>query len=279
MKQFLSRLLVAALIASCPLPAFAQSAPPGQFAEVNGIRMHYQILGNGEPLLLLHGFGACGADWADIADALARDYRVIIPDLRGHGWSTNPSNRFTMRQSSEDIAALLDHLGLQRVKAIGISAGGMNLLHLATREPDRLETLILIGAANHYPQQAIDILEQVEWESLPPFLKDMYRTCASRGDDQVRELVRQFGALPDQDGDMAFTPEQLQTIRARTLIVHGDRDEFFPVAVLIEMYRAIRGAQLWIVPNGDHVPIYGARTPEFLRITRAFLRDPGSSPE
>ncbi|HET9426940.1 MAG TPA: alpha/beta hydrolase [Allosphingosinicella sp.] len=279
MKPVVARLLVAFLIGLCPLPAFAQSGPPGQMVELNGIRMHYQVRGTGEPLLLLHGFGACGADWAEVADVLAEDYRVIIPDLRGHGWSTNPSDRFTMRQSSEDIAALLDHLGLQRVKAMGISAGGMNLLHLATREPDRIETLVLIGASTHFPQQTIDIMRQSRWENLPPFLQDMYRSCASRGDAQARELVRQFGALKDNEGDMAFTPEMLGSIRARTLIVHGDRDEFFPVSIPVDMYRSITGSQLWIVPNGDHVPIYGDRTAEFLRLTRAFLRGPGTAPQ
>jgi len=271
MRQMIARLLMALMIGLCPLPALALAQPPGQIVELNGIRMHYQVRGSGEPLLLLHGFGACGADWGEIADVLARDYRVIIPDLRGHGWSTNPSNRFTMRQSSEDIAALLDHLGLERVKAMGISAGGMNLLHLATRQPDRIETLVLIGASTHFPEQTIEIMRNAAWENLPPFLQDMYRTCASRGEAQARELARQFGALKDNEGDMAFTPDMLGTIRARTLIVHGDRDEFFPVAIPAEMYRSIPGSQLWIVPNGDHVPIYEERTPEFLRIARAFL--------
>lgn len=273
-RRLLSLFLGFLISASCTWPASAQQRAPGQIVEVNGLQLHYQEKGSGEPLLLLHGFGACGADWGAIADELARDYRVIIPDLRGHGWSTNPTNRFSMRQSSEDIAALLDHLGLEQVKAMGISAGGMNLLHLASREPDRIETLVLIGASTHYPDQALGILRQVTWENLPPFLQNMYRECASRGDAQARELVRQFGALPDQEGDMAFNPATLQRIRARTLIVHGDRDEFFPVAIPVDMYRAIPGSQLWIVPDGDHVPIFGERTAEFLRIVRAFLRGP-----
>ena len=263
------------IICFCWAPvANAQSRAPGQIVEINGVQLHYEEQGSGEPLLLLHGFGACGADWGAIADELARDYRVIIPDLRGHGWSTNPTNRFSMRQSSEDIAALLDHLGLEQVKAMGISAGGMNLLHLASREPDRIENLVLIGASTHYPDQALGILRQVTWENLPPFLQSMYRECASRGDAQARELVRQFRALPDQEGDMAFTPATLQRIRARTLIVHGDRDEFFPVAIPMGMYRAIPESQLWLVPDGDHVPIFGDRTAEFMRIVRAFLRGP-----
>ena len=271
---------LALLIGLGPVSASAptSASPPGHMVDVNGVRIHYQEQGSGEPLLLLHGFGACGDDWNGIAEVLARDYRVIIPDLRGHGWSTNPSNRFTMRQSSEDIAALLDHLGLARVKAMGISAGGMNLLHLASRQPDRIEALVLIGATTHYPRQAVDILRGASFDALPPFLQDMYRQCAARGEVQARELARQFGTLVDQEGDMAFTAETLRPIRARTLIVHGDRDDFFPVEIPVDMYRWIAGSQLWVVPEGDHVPIYGERTPEFLRVTRAFLRGPDPRP-
>jgi pimeloyl-ACP methyl ester carboxylesterase len=71
---------------------------------------------------------------------------VIIPDLRGHGWSTNPAKTFTHRQSAADVLALLDHLALKRVRAMGISTGGMTLLHVATRQTDRIDAMVLIGA-------------------------------------------------------------------------------------------------------------------------------------
>ncbi len=105
--------LAAGALASAGI-AQAPRAAPGTLVELNGITMHYEERGSGEPLLLLHGFGMCGqGDWGSIADELAKNYRVILPDLRGHGWSTNPSNAFTMRQSAEDIRALLDRLGLR----------------------------------------------------------------------------------------------------------------------------------------------------------------------
>jgi len=254
-----------------PSPLAAQPRTPGHIVQLNGLDMHYEERGSGDPLLLLHGFGSCGADWRAIAEAMSRHYRVITVDLRGHGWSTNPANSFSMRQSADDIAALLDRLGLRRVRAMGISAGGMTLLHLANRQPDRIEALVLIGATTHVPDEARAIMRAVSPESLPPPVLEMFRTCATRGDTQVRALIGQFHAFKDSRDDMAFTPATLGTIRARTLIVHGDRDEFFPVSIPVEMYRAIRGSELWIVPEGDHVPIYGERTAEFLRVTRLFL--------
>ena len=276
MRGFLITALALALLAvTSPALAQRRTAAPGKLVELNGITLHYEERGTGEPLLLLHGFGMCGkGDWGAIADELAKNYRVILPDLRGHGWSTNPSGNFTMRQSAEDIRALLDRLGLKHVRAMGISAGGMTLLHLATKYPDRLSAMAVIGATTHFPEQARALMRGSAAAALPKEVLDMFGQCASRGDGQVRELLGQFNGFKDSHEDMNLTPPYLATIKARTLIVHGDRDEFFPVAIPVEMYQAIPGSQLWIVPGGDHVPIYDARTPEFLRIARKFLIAP-----
>ena len=275
MNGFFKAALALAIVA-LPAPALAQTGtPPGKLVDLNGITLHYEERGQGEPLLLLHGFGMCGpGDWGEIADELAKDYRVIMPDLRGHGWSTNPSNVFTMRQSAEDIRALLDKLGLKGVRAMGISAGAMTLLHLATKYPDRLDAMVLIGGTTYFPEQARQVLESAA--AAPPRKEEMefLSRCASRGEPQVRALMGQFLAFRDSHEDMNLTPPYLATIKARTLIVHGDRDEFFPVEIPVEMYRSIPKSQLWIVPNGDHVPIYGPRTAEFLRIVRSFLTAP-----
>lgn len=260
-------------LATLGYPAAAQpAAPPGKLVSVNGIKLHYEERGSGQPLLLLHGFGSCGpSDWAGIADELAKTNRVILPDLRGHGWSTNPAGKFTMRQSAEDILALLDALGIRRIRAMGISAGGMTLLHLATKYPDRIDAMVVIGATTHFPEQARKTMRLIGASPLPKEVQEAFDQCASRGDRQVSELMRQFVGFQHSHEDMNLTPPYLATIKARTLIVHGDRDEFFPVAIPVEMYNAIPGSQLWIVPNGDHVPIYGAREPEFLRVTKGFL--------
>ena len=270
---FATALLVGS--ASMTPPVLAQTDPPGELVPVNGIEMHYQERGSGEPLLLLHGFGGCGNEWRPFADVLARQYRVISVDLRGHGWSTNPANAFTMRQSGEDIAALLDKLGIEKTKAMGISAGGMTLLHLATRHPEKIEAMVLIGASTHFPAETRGITRNSTWDNLPPPVQQFFTGCAMRGGDQVEQLLSQFRGFSNSYEDMTFTPPTLGTIKARTLIVHGDRDEFFPVEIPVAMYRAIPGSELWIVPEGDHVPIYDERMPEFLRVTQKFLARPG----
>jgi len=109
---------------------------------LNGFEMYYEVRGEGEPLLLLHGGMGIGNDWRHIFAADPDGYRVIVPDLRGHGRSTNPAERFTFRQCGRDILALLDHLQIARTKAIGMSMGAKTLLHVATMQPDRVAAMV-----------------------------------------------------------------------------------------------------------------------------------------
>ena len=268
MRRF-AWLLVVALGTVPAGPARAQDSTV-QRARVNDMEMAYRVRGTGEPLLLLHGFGGCSLQWEPVIERLSAQYRLIIPDLRGHGGSTNPGKTFTHRQSAEDVAALLDRLGLRRVRAMGISTGGMTLLHLATKHPDRLEAMVLIGATSYFPEEARAIMRQAAREPRSPSPRE--RSCAVRGEEQFRELQREFSAFQNSYDDMNFTAPFLGTIKARTLIVHGDRDGFFPVHIPVEMYRAIPGSALWIVPNGGHVPIFGPRTEQFLEVALDFLR-------
>jgi len=261
------RIAMAAVMAALLLDA--QDAP-GKTAAINGIEMYYEVYGQGKPLVLLHGFGSSGSAWKRWIGDFGKEYRLIIPDLRGHGRSTNPSNVFTHRQSARDIFALLDLLGIRTCSAMGISTGGMTLLHMATAQPERLESMVLIGATIYFPEQAREIMRRRTPESMTAQEIERQRTIHKHGDEQIRSLRREFNAFKDSYDDMTFTPPHLATIRAKTLIVHGDRDEFFPVAIPIEMYRSIPKSALWIVPHGGHVPI-GDHADEFRRVALEFL--------
>ncbi len=252
--------LVLLLVVGLAPTAYAQ-APSGKVVAVNGIEMYYETSGQGQPLVLLHGFNGSGTMWAKMVPDFARQYQVIVPDLRGHGRSTNPTRQFTHRQSALDVFALLDALGIQRFKAMGISTGGMTLIHMATRQPSRVEAMALIGATIYFPEQARVILRSATPERLTPEVLERRRQIHTRGDDQIRELQQQFHDFKDSYDDMNFTKPYLSTITARTLIVHGDRDQFFPVEIPLEMYRSIPAASLWIIPQGGHVPIFDPAVP------------------
>lgn len=256
-----------------PRPAAGQAAAPGRTLQLNGMEMYVEVRGSGEPLVLLHGFSGCGRMWQPVIDRLAEQYQLIIPDLRGHGRSTNPSGGFTHRQAALDVYALLDRLGVTRFKAMGISTGGMTLLHMATQQRDRVDAMVLIGATIYFPEEARAVMRRVATDSLSPEVRRGFGACAARGEQQVRELLAQFGRFKDSYDDMNFTSPFLGSIKARTLIVHGDRDEFFPVHIPIEMYKAIPGSALWIVPRGGHVPIFASHRREFEDVSLAFFRN------
>lgn len=263
MRKFLHA--IAALSVSIHWPASAETV------KLNGVELHYTVHGSGKPLLLLHSFGSCAADWSAIAPKLAEKRMVIVVDARGHGKSTNPSGKFSHRQAAEDVHALLNALKIQSAQAIGFSSGGMTLLHLATSHPERLSKMVVVGATTHFPEGARAILQSVSTDTLPPDVIAGFRKCAARGEPQVRALVSQFRALGFSTDDMKFEPEDLRRIKADTLIIHGDRDMFFPVSIPASMYAAIKKSQLWIVPNGDHSPTAGATENAFVDVVETFL--------
>lgn len=246
----------------------------GQTVRVNGIELHYEEHGQGEPLLLLHGFTGCAGDWAHAGrDQLAQEYRLIAPDARGHGRSTNPERVITHRQCALDTLALLDHLGIGRCKAIGMSMGGNTLLHMATLQPERIEAMVVVSATMYFPEQARKIMAASPVEEQPPEAWEMMRARHKLGDAQILALWEQQRAFKDSHDDMSFTPPSLSRITARTLIVYGDRDPLYPVEMAVEMYRAIPRSALWVVPNGGHGPIFLEAAEGFARAALAFLRE------
>ncbi len=251
-----------------------QTSPLGHSVQIGSIKMYYEEYGAGTPLVLLHGFGGCTQNWHPFTAELSERYRLIVVDLRGHGYSTNSGNTFTHREAAQDVFLLLEKLGIDRFSAMGMSTGGMTLLHMATSQPGRIGSMVLISATSHFPDQARAIMRRASFDTMPHEVREMYRECAKRGDEQIRQLIQQFNALHENYDDMNFTAESLSAIKARTLIVHGDRDNFFPVEIPVNIYRSIPGAQLWIIPGGDHVPIYDSRVP-FTSTVLRFLKSDG----
>jgi pimeloyl-ACP methyl ester carboxylesterase len=240
-------------------------------AAVNGFEMYYEVVGEGEPLLLLHSGTQTTRMFDPFVDRLAAHYRLIIPDLRGHGGSTNPDNLWTTRQFALDVFALLDQLGVTRFKAIGASAGAMTLLHMATQQPQRVEAMVVIGVGTYLPVSCREILARTGPDTMSAAGWERYRMLHKYGDEQIRALLAWVASLAESYNDMTFTPAFLATISARTLVVHGDRDYCFPASMAWDIYSAIPDSYLWIIPNGDHVPINGPRAPLFTETALEFL--------
>jgi pimeloyl-ACP methyl ester carboxylesterase len=239
---------------------------------VNGIDLHWSETGEGEPLLWLHGGMGCGDDWRYIFKEPPSGYRIIAPDLRGHGSSANPSGVFTFRQCAQDVLALVAHLGLARVKALGLSGGGIVLLHIATVSPATVESMVVVSAPPYFPEQARRVQRQFSEAMIGPAEMERMRKRHVHGEMQIQQLFAMVHAFAETYDDVNFTPPYLSTISADTLIVFGDRDPLYPVEIAIEMYRAIPRSYLWVVPNGGHGPVFGPAASTFSATALDFLK-------
>ncbi len=113
---------------------------------INAIDTYYEVTGEGEPLLLIHGLGSSLRNWELQVDYFAEKYRVITYDLRGHGRSSKPPGPYSMRGFAEDAAALLTGLEAAPAHVVGISMGGMIAFELAVRYPDLLKSLVIVNS-------------------------------------------------------------------------------------------------------------------------------------
>jgi len=244
----------------------------GRIESLNGVQIYFEVHGTGLPLLLLHGFTGSGEDWKGTVAGWQSEFQLIVPDLHGHGRSGALTKPFRHRDAAADMLALLDQLNLRTCRGVGISGGGNVLLHMAAMEPDRIESMVLVSATPYFPSQARAIMRDYpksltagQWESL--------RRSHPGGDAQVQALIDSTAAFAQSYDDMNFTPPLLSTIRARTLIVQGDRDPLYPVELSFEMAKSIPKSALWIVPQSGHSPVIGARWAEFLQMSMKFLRE------
>ena len=113
---------------------------------LENVSLYYEEQGAGEPLLLLHGLGSNGRSWEYQVEPFARQYRVIVPDVRGHGRSAKPTGPYSVSQFANDIFNLLDHLQIDRFHLVGLSMGGMIGFQMAVDRPERLKSMTIVNS-------------------------------------------------------------------------------------------------------------------------------------
>ena len=145
---------------------------------------------------------------------------------------------------------LMDKLGIQSFNAIGHSNGALVLTHMSIMDTTRIKSMILVSGASYLPQQANSILSNVTYENMKSHMEPLH----PGGEEQIRLLVDQMKNIPNQPEDINFTPSLLATIKCPTLIIHGDRDPFFPIIIPTTYFNSIPKSYLWVVPNNDHFP-------------------------
>jgi pimeloyl-ACP methyl ester carboxylesterase len=246
--------------------------PPGRIEMLNDQQLYFEVHGIGEPLLLLHGFSGSSQDWVPSLTQWGTKFQLILPDLRGHGRSGTLAKPFRHKEAAADMLALLDHLKIASCRAVGISAGGNVLLHMATKQAGRIQAMVLVSATPYFPAQARppmshypDTLSQQQWETL--------RRRHPGGDEQIKAILASTKSFATSYDDLNFTPPLLSSIEARTFIIQGDRDPLYPVELSVEMAKAIPNSRLWIIPNAGHGPVLGARWSEFQQTASSFLEE------
>jgi len=248
------------------------SVQTARIATVNGEKIYFEVHGNGEPLLLLSGFSGTSQDWKPSLEQWGAGFQIILPDLRGHGRSSILTKPFRHGDAAADMFALLDHLGIETFKGVGISGGGNVLLHMAMKQPKRVRAMVLVSATSYFPAQARAIMRQYA-QNIPEQERERLRQGHPQGEAQIQALLDSTASFADSYDDLNFTPSLLSTIEARTLIIQGDRDPLYPVEISVEMARAIPDSRLWVIPGAGHGPVTGERWPEFVRTAAAFLRE------
>src|SRR5689334_21050684 len=215
----------------------------GAYAEVNGINLYYETHGAGRPLVLLHGGLGSGEMFGPILPALSERHQVIAPDLQGHGRTADIDRPLDVTLMADDIAALIDHLGLDTPDVVGFSLGGGVALQTAIKYPSRVRRLVAVSA--HVRRDAIypEMLAQqgqvnaaaAEFMKETP-MYELYQRVAPRPED--------FGRLLDKAGeamakDFDFT-EEVRGLQVPTLIVAADAD-MAPPSHYVEVFSLLDG--------------------------------------
>lgn len=237
--------------------ASANQDPRGQYAEVNGLKMYYEVHGRGKPLVLLHGGFGTAEGWAQILPTLTRTRQVIIIEQQGHGHTPDRDAPLSYDQMAEDTAALLKQIKVQNADVFGYSDGGVVGLRLAMKHPELVGKLAVLGSNTGSLQATYDKATYEQFLSLPddfapPVLKEPYDRVAPDKSKwpvlvrKIKQLGRDFPGFPDKD---------IKSIKAPTLIMQGDRDPVKPEHG-VEMMRLIPNSQLAIFPGGDHFVLY-----------------------
>ncbi|HKS28331.1 MAG TPA: alpha/beta fold hydrolase [Pyrinomonadaceae bacterium] len=260
-----------------------------QRARIRGIEMAYDSVGSGQAVLLLHGFPFNRTMWRAQAEALSDRYRVITPDLRGFGETGAVDDQpATMREMAEDVAALMDELGIERFTLGGLSMGGYVAFAFYRYFPLRVRNLIL---ADTRPQADTDEARenrerqarQVLSEGMESIVEGMLpKLLAAETFDERKEIVEELRAMmlgTDPRGAAAALRGMMERvdqthllprILAPTLVIVGSEDQLTPPKDAELMHREIRGSRLEVMEGAGHVSNL-ERPQEFNRALRDFL--------
>lgn len=235
------------------------------YSEVNGLKMYYEIYGQGKPLVLIHGGGSTiQTSFEKIIPLLSKNRKIIAVELQAHGRTSDRNADLTFEQDADDIAALLKNLNIDRADFFGFSNGGTTALQMAIRHPEIVDKMILgsaLAKRNGVPDWFWDFMAQAKLENMPAQLKEGYKKVAADPNglqvmhDRDAKRMLNFKDIPD---------EQIKAIIAPTLIIIGDKDVIIPEHAF-KLHRQIANSELAIIPggHGEYIGEVTTVTPDF----------------
>jgi pimeloyl-ACP methyl ester carboxylesterase len=220
------------------------------YSEVNGLKMYYEIYGQGKPIVLIHGGGSTIQTTFEKAIPLfAKNRKVIAVELQAHGRTSDRNADLSFEQDADDIATLLKNLNIDKADFFGFSNGGTTVLQIAIRHSEIVDKIVLgsaLAKRNGVPEWFWDFMKQARLENMPEQLKVAYKQIApdTNGlqimhDRDAKRMVN-FKDIPD---------DKIKSIKAPTLIIIGDKDVITPEHA-IELHRQMAGSELAIIPGG-----------------------------
>lgn len=235
------------------------------YAEVNGLNMYYEIYGQGEPLVLIHGGGSTiQTSFEKVIPLFAATRRVIALELQAHGRTSDRDADLSFEQDADDVVALLEKLHIGKADFLGFSNGGTTTLQIAIRHPKAVRKIVLASALakrNGVPEWFWGFMEHASLDNMPEQLKAGYLKVAANPNglrtmhDKDAKRGLNFKDIPD---------EQIESIQAPTLIIIGDKDIITPEHAL-ELHRQITNSELAIIPggHGDYIGEITTIKPDF----------------
>lgn len=239
--------------------------------EVDSISLHYESVGDGSPIVFIHGLGSSARDWELQVGAFARSHRVVTVDLRGHGQSDKPAGRYAIELFSQDVAELIDQLTLAPVTVVGISLGGMVAFQLAADHPELLDRVVAVNALpdNKLLQEArgqilmrklivgflgLERMGKILGERLfpDPNMEEERALMAKRlADNDKKAYQKSFQAAVDWPG----VTEELKDTELPMLMISSDED-YVPVDQKQPYVDAVPGLTQVVLEDARHaVPI------------------------
>jgi len=272
-------------------------AAQDRYVQARGLRFHFVERGavGGTPILCLHGITQTAHSWDEVADDLARDYRVLALDQRGHGdsdWASDGD--YTRQTQAADIDALTDALDLRRFILMGMSMGGINAMTFTAHHADKVRALVIVDVSPEIQRDGVQHIRNFiqapdELDSFETFVERAHQFNPRRSLDNIRSrLTHNLKQLPNGKWTWKYdkalrSPERgfqasallnlwddVHAIRCPTLIIKGGESDILSAESADKLQRAIAGSALAVVPGAGH-SVMGDNPRAFVGAVRPFL--------